>query len=83
MQIHEADSAAWRDVLGAGCDSVGVLEQALALCMPQKPMSEAERAALLQKTAAVAKGGVFERFKTSAQFDGTAANPQWLESAQL
>ncbi len=43
-----------------------------------KPLSEGERAALLSKTAAAAKNGEFELYKTSTQFDGTTHNPQWL-----
>lgn len=27
--------------------------------------------------------GEFEKFKTSEQFDGTAKNPHWLETAKL
>jgi len=41
-------------------------------------LTDIERAALLSKTAEVAKNGQFELYKTSTQFDGTAHNPQWL-----
>lgn len=66
-----------------GCDSVGVLEQALALAIGKQPLSEAEREAILQRTAAIVHNGHYERFKTTNQFDGTVRNPQWLESAQI
>jgi hypothetical protein len=35
-------------------------------------------AALLAKTAPLAAAGKCERFKTSADFDGTARHPEWL-----
>jgi aryl-alcohol dehydrogenase-like predicted oxidoreductase len=66
-----------------GCDSMGVLEQALAEAMRFTPLADAERAALLQKTQQVAQNGSFEKFKTGTQFDGTTRNPKWLETAEL
>ena len=33
---------------------------------------------LLAKTAAAAHDGLFEPFKTTSLFDGTALNPAWL-----
>jgi hypothetical protein len=41
-------------------------------------MGPSQVAALLAKTAKAADGGQFELYKTSHQFDGTVANPQWL-----
>jgi aryl-alcohol dehydrogenase-like predicted oxidoreductase len=66
-----------------GCDTMGVLEQALSVALGFQPMPAAEASQLLARTAAPAADGRFERFKTSDTFDGTARNPQWLESAQL
>ncbi len=40
--------------------------------------SEQQVAAILAKTAQVAKNGQFELYKTSHTFDGTYHNPQWL-----
>jgi predicted aldo/keto reductase-like oxidoreductase len=61
-----------------GCDSMERLNQALEAARTFHPMSEAQVAALLKKTAGAAANGGFEPFKTSNQFDGTSHNPQWL-----
>jgi aryl-alcohol dehydrogenase-like predicted oxidoreductase len=61
-----------------GCDSLERLQQGLEAARTFRPMSESEVAALLSKTAAPGAHGKYEPFKTTAQFDGTAANPQWL-----
>jgi len=66
-----------------GCDTMGVLEQALAVALGFKPMPAAEQEKLLARTASPAADGRYERFKTSSMFDGTAKNPKWLESAVL
>jgi predicted aldo/keto reductase-like oxidoreductase len=65
-------------VVITGCESMKDLNQALDVARNFKPMSEAERAALLSKTAESAKNGQFEKYKTSTMFDGTVHNPQWL-----
>jgi predicted aldo/keto reductase-like oxidoreductase len=70
-------------VVIAGCDSVGVLEQAIATALAFKPLAPAEVAAILEKTREAAKAGEYEKFKTSDRFDGTAKNPQWLEKAEV
>jgi aryl-alcohol dehydrogenase-like predicted oxidoreductase len=66
-----------------GCDGEGVLEQALHVGATFQPMTAAERASLLARTAAAAQGGRWERFKTTGEFDGTEQNRRWLTSAQL
>ena len=66
-----------------GCDSFGVLEQALWLGTSFTPMSDDERAKLLARTAPQAKDGKWEQFKTTGQFDGTEQHRQWLTSARL
>jgi hypothetical protein len=66
-----------------GCDSEGVLEQALWLATTFTPISDAERTALLARTAPAAQGGKWEKFKTTQMFDGTEQHKQWLTSAQL
>jgi hypothetical protein len=66
-----------------GCDTMGILEQALAVALAFKPMTDAEQQQLLARTAPLATDGRFERFKTSDMFDGTAKNPKWLETASL
>ena len=66
-----------------GCDSEGVLEQALWLATTFKPMADTERQELLARTAPYAEGGKWEKFKTTQTFDGTGQHKQWLTSAQL
>lgn len=61
-----------------GIDSMEILDQALEATRTFKPMSQAQVAALLKRTANAAAKGQYELFKTSNQFDGTAKNPQWL-----
>jgi predicted aldo/keto reductase-like oxidoreductase len=65
-------------VIITGCDSMPILQQALSAARNFRPMSEPERAALLAKTANLAKYGQYELYKTTHHFDGTYANPQWL-----
>ena len=43
-----------------------------------RPMSEAEVAKLLAKTASAAGSGKYELFKTTSHHDSTAQNPEWL-----
>jgi uncharacterized protein len=65
-------------VVITGCDSVSILQQALRAARSFKPLGSSEVAALLAKTAKSAEAGQFELYKTSHNFDGTYANPQWL-----
>jgi aryl-alcohol dehydrogenase-like predicted oxidoreductase len=66
-----------------GCDSEGILDQALSLAIDFKPMTDDERKALLARTGAAAQGGKWEKFKTTHMFDGTEQNKRWLTTAQL
>ncbi len=61
-----------------GCDNVDRVNQALEAVRSFKPMSDAQVSALLAKTRDAAMTGRYEPFKTTSDFDGTAANPQWL-----
>jgi predicted aldo/keto reductase-like oxidoreductase len=65
-------------VVITGIDYPNILDQALEAVRTFKPMSEAQVATLLARTKDAANEGKFELFKTSAHFDGTAANPKWL-----
>jgi len=65
-------------VVITGCDSIDILQQALKAAREFKPLDEAQRAALLAKTAAPARNGEYELYKTTTNFDGTVHNPQWL-----
>ena len=66
-----------------GCDSMGVLEQALWLGASFVPMPDDERQKLLARTARQAQDGKWEKFKTTQTFDGTEQHKQWLTTAQL
>jgi aryl-alcohol dehydrogenase-like predicted oxidoreductase len=68
-------------VMITGCDSFGVLEQALAVAIGFRPLDDAQKRALLAKTAAAGQDGKLEAFKTSTLFDGTVRHPEWLEHA--
>ncbi len=61
-----------------GIERMERLEQACAAVRTFKPMSPETVAALLARTATAAASGRFELFKTTARYDGTAHNPQWL-----
>jgi predicted aldo/keto reductase-like oxidoreductase len=65
-------------VVITGCDSLPILQQALQAARSFKPLDSSEVASLLAKTAKAAEVGQFELYKTSHNFDGTYANPQWL-----
>jgi aryl-alcohol dehydrogenase-like predicted oxidoreductase len=65
-------------VVITGIDSFPVLEQALTAVKTFQPMTQQQVAALLDRTRDAAADGRFELFKTTAHFDGTAANPKWL-----
>src|SRR5260370_39481044 len=65
-------------VVITGCDSLPILQQALQAARSFKPLGSPEVASLLAKTAKAAEAGQFELYKTSHNFDGTYANPQWL-----
>jgi hypothetical protein len=51
---------------------------ALAQSQSFKPLSPAQKTALLAKTQEAAMTGDHEPFKTTQIFDGTAQNPAWL-----
>ncbi len=61
-----------------GIDSMEILNQAFEAARTFQPMSQAQVAMLLGKTAKVAATGQYELFKTSNRFDSTAQNPTWL-----
>jgi uncharacterized protein len=65
-------------VVITGCDSMPILQQALGAARSFHPMDSSQVAVLLAKTAKTAEAGQFELYKTTHQFDGTFANPQWL-----
>jgi aryl-alcohol dehydrogenase-like predicted oxidoreductase len=70
-------------VMITGCDSQGILDQALAAAIGFRPYTGTERQDLLDRTRDAANSGKFERFKTSEYFDSTAKHPRWLEEAKI
>jgi hypothetical protein len=65
-------------VVITGIDSLDILEQALTAARTYRPLSAKEVDRMLAKTKDVAGSGLFEPFKTTSIFDGTAQNPEWL-----
>ncbi|MFL5530510.1 MAG: aldo/keto reductase, partial [Gemmatimonadales bacterium] len=65
-------------VVITGCDSMEILDQAIETARSFRPLSEAERKVLLERTALAASKGEYEPFKTTSIFDGTASHPDWL-----
>jgi len=65
-------------VVITGCDSMERLDQALEAARTFKPFTQPELAALVAKTREAAMTGLYEPFKTTAQFDGTATHPDWM-----
>jgi uncharacterized protein len=65
-------------VVVTGCDTVPILRQALQAASSFQPMTRQQVATLLARTAQSARSGQYELYKTSQDFDGTSANPQWL-----
>jgi len=65
-------------VVITGIDRLERLDQAFEAARTLRPMDQAQRGALLAKTASAAGHGEFEPFKTTSIFDATASNPAWL-----
>ena len=65
-------------VVITGCESVADVEQAIVAANTFKPMNDEQVAAILEKTAPAGNSGRFEGYKTTLMFDGTTANPEWL-----
>ena len=69
-------------VVITGIEKPEILEQAFAVAKNVKPLTQAEKTALLAKTKEAAMTGKFEKFKTDTKFDVTAKNPKWLGGMQ-
>ena len=70
-------------VVITGCDSIGVLDQAIDAALRFQPLPKETVAALLDRTREAAQDGRYEKFKTSQKFDGTSQHPHWLTRAEL
>jgi predicted aldo/keto reductase-like oxidoreductase len=69
-------------VVITGCDSMGILQQALNAARSFRPMNRQEVTGILDKTAQAAQNGRYEPYKTTHDFDGTYQNPHWLGPGQ-
>jgi len=65
-------------VVITGIDSIKILDQAFEAARTFKPLTPAQREAILAKTKQAASRGEFEPFKISSIFDGTALNTEWM-----
>ncbi len=71
-------------VVITGCDSMEILQQALAAGNGYTAMSSDEMNALRTRTAAHAgAAGELEGYKTTLRFDGTTSNPHWLTTGSV
>jgi aryl-alcohol dehydrogenase-like predicted oxidoreductase len=69
-------------VVITGCESVERLDQAIQAAETFRPFSNEQVNHLLAKTKPLAETGKYEPFKTTALFDGTARNPEWMGEDQ-
>ena len=65
-------------VVITGIDTMKLLDQAFEAARTFKPMGSTDVAALLARTAELARDGQYELFKTEQQYDSTAKNPEYL-----
>jgi aryl-alcohol dehydrogenase-like predicted oxidoreductase len=65
-----------------GVDSISVLHQDLDTTLGFEPMTEQEKQAVLAQSAAAARTGEYEKYKTTTVFDSTTHHPRWLDSAK-
>ncbi len=61
-----------------GIDSLPILDQALRVVRDFRPLTDAQRQAILARTLVAAAGGRFEKYKSSHHFDSTVKHPEWL-----
>jgi aryl-alcohol dehydrogenase-like predicted oxidoreductase len=65
-------------VVICGIDSLKILDQAFEAVRTFPQIKKKDIEAITAKTVEAAKRGVFEPFKTSSIFDGTATHAEWL-----
>ncbi len=70
-------------VVITGCDTVGILKQALAAAFAFAAGGAPDLDALRARTRPVARDGAWEKYKTTALHDGTSESPWWLTTASL
>jgi aryl-alcohol dehydrogenase-like predicted oxidoreductase len=71
------------NVLVTGCDSMGVLDQAINTVLHFQPLTKEQVDDMLARTKIAAMSGEYERFKTTHHYDTTYEHPEWLRSAQM
>jgi hypothetical protein len=75
--LHYALSLSTSVVI-TGIDNQRALDQAFEAAKSFHPLNREQISRLLAKTAAVAKEGHYELFKTTSHFDSPAKHPDWL-----
>ncbi|WP_437569255.1 aldo/keto reductase [Sorangium sp. So ce542] len=70
-------------VVITGCDSMGILKQAIKAAYTFQPLGSQRVSELLARTAPLGAKGEHEQFKTTERFDGTTKNPHWMTSAKI
>ena len=68
-------------VVITGCDSMKIVDQAIQMAENFTPLTDSERAQLLEKTSKSARLGAFEPYKTTREHDSTTEHPEWLGAA--
>jgi aryl-alcohol dehydrogenase-like predicted oxidoreductase len=61
-----------------GVNSIYTLDEAVTAAVSFRPLSEAQIAALLARSAVQSAGGALERYKISNDYDATAQHPEWM-----
>jgi aryl-alcohol dehydrogenase-like predicted oxidoreductase len=61
-----------------GVNSIFTLDEAVTAAVSFRPLSEAQIAALLARSAAQSANGALERYKISDEFDVTVQHPEWM-----
>jgi len=54
------------------------LDQAVTAAISFRPLTDAQVASMLARTAPLAADGAGERYKTTLDFDATTHHPEWL-----
>jgi hypothetical protein len=65
-------------VVITGCDSVGVLEQAIHAALTFERLTPEQVSELLDRTKEIAANGKYETFKTTDEHDTTNKHPEWM-----
>jgi aryl-alcohol dehydrogenase-like predicted oxidoreductase len=61
-----------------GVNSIFTLDEAVTAAVSFRPLSEAQIAAMLARSAAQSANGALERYKISDEFDVTVQHPEWM-----